>query len=197
MWPQGPDRPLLTFSRGHVYADLGAYICTWRDCGLKMFHRYETWFTHDLGEHRLPLLLKASDRLEHAKSELGQLMDDLRENPDGEVMESLIQRFCEAFQIPHEISASACLFCDEWVDPLSEERPQTDKKDIRVDPDSYQRHVAGHMEEVALFALSDSHGSKGRDNGAISVEDREGSDSFERSESEGLQATSDLSDIEL
>ncbi|KAI1122742.1 hypothetical protein F5Y10DRAFT_270798 [Nemania abortiva] len=146
--------------RKHAYRDLKAYVCTLgKDkCDLEMFGDSRAWFDHELRCHRKqwvcilcskgPFRTPTDFKL-HTKNNHAHLLLD-----GGE-----LEHFMDAGQRPVDtIAADECPFCDDWEVTLKDDTtvsPSTDPSGIvmTVEPVQFRRHVASHMEQLALFAI--------------------------------------------
>ncbi|KAI0528220.1 hypothetical protein F5B22DRAFT_27067 [Xylaria bambusicola] len=147
----------------HVFADLKPYVCCLGEgeCDDLLFHNRSSWFDHELYCHRRQwvCILCEAGPFEtpgifehHIKSTHG----DLPLDTDGlEAVKDASKRGVD------EISAAECPFCDEWHDTLKHNpiRKSYDDPSIQLDNpvlvnlNTFRRHVAHHMEQLALFAL--------------------------------------------
>ncbi|KAF2496628.1 hypothetical protein BU16DRAFT_458300, partial [Lophium mytilinum] len=147
--------------RRHAFTDLKPYMCSFGEgeCDLELFGDRKTWFSHELQHHRRqwscifctkePFFsidqIKSHIQSKHVKLSAKQFLD----------MAEVCQRPLE--QIP----AADCPFCDKWGHQLSTEHSAdfesladtSAKARVLVDSNRFQRHVARHMEQLALFAV--------------------------------------------
>lgn len=129
----------------HIFADLKPYVCCLGkgECDDLLFHDRSSWFDHELQCHRRQWVcimceggpFEAAEIFEdHLKSTHSDLPLDM----DGlEAVKDASQRAVS------EISAADCPFCDD-LEGMSRQY---------VPPHIFRRHVAYHMEQLALFAL--------------------------------------------
>ncbi|KAI8956283.1 hypothetical protein F4801DRAFT_10365 [Xylaria longipes] len=146
--------------RRHAYRDLKAYVCTLGQgkCDSEMFGDSRTWFDHELQCHRKQWVCvicskgpfrTPADFKSHTKNKHANVLVN-----DGQ-LESLMgasQRAVDA------IAADECPFCNEWETILKNNTPVPQSMDssgvvITVEPVQFRRHVASHMEQLALFAI--------------------------------------------
>ncbi|RYP03946.1 hypothetical protein DL764_004780 [Monosporascus ibericus] len=147
----------------HAYQDLKAYVCTLGEgeCDFKLFGDSKAWFNHELQCHRRQwtciVCRKGPFRdQERFHSHVKQAHPDLEVN-QWTVLLHAGQRPLDA------IPAGDCPFCDEWEQSLRAAAKNQGTADnslresaestIVVDPPEFRRHVAFHMEQLALFAI--------------------------------------------
>ncbi|KAH6632931.1 hypothetical protein C7974DRAFT_375086 [Boeremia exigua] len=138
--------------RKHVLADLRPYVCTFKNCDLKLFPHRQSWFDHELSHHRRTwscLLcqqrnFKDPDVL---RQHLGQYhLHDQENDQIDTVVESGTHTVVA-------IAASECPFCDEWQADLGKLNPELLSTAISVTPMQFRNHVGTHMQNLALFAI--------------------------------------------
>ncbi|RYP70251.1 hypothetical protein DL771_005554 [Monosporascus sp. 5C6A] len=157
----------------HAYQDLKAYVCTLGkgECDFELFGDSKAWFDHELQCHRRQwaciVCRKGPFRdQERFHSHVRQIHPDLEMN-QWSVLLHAGQRPLDA------IPAGDCPFCDEWEQSLKAVAKNQDTADssltesaeriIMVDPPEFRRHVAFHMEQLALFAIPRDTGDDGDD----------------------------------
>ncbi|KAI0447114.1 hypothetical protein F4803DRAFT_546648 [Xylaria telfairii] len=154
--------------RRHAYRDLKAYVCTLGEgkCDSEMFGDSRIWFDHELQCHRRQWVCvvcsKGPFRTPAAfKSHMRDMHTDvLVDDRQLEVFMAAGQHAVDA------IAADECPFCDEWGETLKNNTPMPESTGlsevvITVDPVQFRRHVASHMEQLALFAIPRSMGDDG------------------------------------
>ncbi|EJT82025.1 hypothetical protein GGTG_01999 [Gaeumannomyces tritici R3-111a-1] len=130
----------------HAYNDIRPYICTLGgpECEELMFPDRNSWFQHELSEHRSTFVCaicsaNGFDTMAKFKDHVlvhGQLA--------GEQVNDLL---AAGRQVQHEFGASACPFCVEWEDARGH------RGSGRVTGPQLKRHVATHLEQLALFSV--------------------------------------------
>ncbi|KAK5701314.1 hypothetical protein LTR17_022686 [Elasticomyces elasticus] len=162
------------FSRKHVYRDLRAYVCTFEDCTAGLFQERDAWFGHELDHHRRLWIcqtcvsgrsyLTAADFKAHLRNKHAEIAS--QETALTAVMSASSRPVTE---IP---ILSACPLCDDWrvnrPSMQSESQiPAVEQGTIVISPAELKRHLAGHLEELALFAytpgIDDAKGSGSND----------------------------------
>ncbi|KAI0965397.1 hypothetical protein F4678DRAFT_335366 [Xylaria arbuscula] len=146
--------------RRHAYRDLKAYVCSLNEgtCDSELFGDSRTWFDHELQCHRKQwvCMLCSSGPFRTAASFKSHLQS---QHSDVLANEIQIEIFMNASQRAVDvIPAEECPFCDEWAVSLKDDMsvpPSTSYSEllITVQPVQFRRHVASHMEQLALFAL--------------------------------------------
>lgn len=135
-------------------------MCTFDACDLKLYGDSHSWFEHELECHRLEWCCRfcsqpsfASERqLEaHMRTRHASISSSIQ-------LHSLLQASKQAVD---KISAAACLLCD-WETSLRDLNSGIATEDtLVVTLDQFRRHLASHMEQLALFALPRSSSDEG------------------------------------
>ena len=144
---------LLISIRKHIFADLRPYICTFKDCDSKLFSSRSAWFEHEVYEHRQVhqcMFCKQNSfkSRDHLRSHLAREHAKTCPPP---MISSLLTA---TMKMPETFSANSCPFCDD----LSRGIPKTnlntqETQRERISAKKFRKHVATHMEQLALFAL--------------------------------------------
>ena len=142
-----PIYPMLTATelvlfREHVLHDLRPYVCTFPHCDLALFSNKESWFKHELEDHRLEWCCQFCS---HAPWETPEkyethLRNDHANSLKGIDLSVILQ---SSKQSVSTVSTSSCPFCD----------PEVKDESLPLDTFSFKIHVAKHMEQLALFAI--------------------------------------------
>ena len=128
--------------REHVLHDLRPYVCTFPHCDLALFPNKDSWFKHELDDHRLewccqfcsrPPMETPEEYKLHLRNHHVNLLKDI----------NLSVIFESSKQSISAISPSSCPFCD----------PQVKDENLPLDTFGFKIHVAKHMEQLALFAI--------------------------------------------
>ncbi|KAK8024505.1 hypothetical protein PG993_012571, partial [Apiospora rasikravindrae] len=114
----------------HAYQDLRAYICTigGRDCVSEMFGDRKSWDKSATMAH-----IKVSHGL-RLSDQLATLADSGR-------------------TVPNHFQASDCPFCDWPLERRIRKSASSDVRDEKVSRAELKRHIAMHLEQLALFVL--------------------------------------------
>ncbi|KAJ4350324.1 uncharacterized protein N0V89_008945 [Didymosphaeria variabile] len=142
--------------RKHVFSDLRAYVCTFPDCDAPYFGDINEWFQHEMMVHRVSyqcflcpstVFYQEEKYLSHVKRKHAKMLFDGEEQPGRDLARKPLA------QIP----VDDCPCCSDWADRLKEQAIQTGgslPNDIlAVVPTVFKRHLAGHLEQLALFAI--------------------------------------------
>lgn len=144
--------------RRHVFSDLRSYVCTFQDCDAPYFGDINEWFHHEMQNHRVSYLCRlckgktfhSSDRyLAHVKRHHPQLLENGDERPLLEISRKPVD------QIP----AHDCPCCSEWEDRLKHRATthglsmESPDSILTVFPTDFKRHLASHLEQLALFSI--------------------------------------------
>ncbi|KAF2743783.1 hypothetical protein M011DRAFT_212531 [Sporormia fimetaria CBS 119925] len=144
--------------RRHVFSDLRAYVCTFADCDGPYFSDVNEWFRHEMTMHRVhyQCVLCKSKRFSAKHRYIAHIETAHSEIARGANQEQLLG----IARIPVEqIPAQECPCCAEWPGRLRErlisEGNSADAVDevITVTPTDFKRHLASHLEQLALFTL--------------------------------------------
>lgn len=162
--------------RRHAHRDLKSYVCTLgeEECDSAMFGDNRTWFDHELQNHRKQWVCVVcskgpfrtpADFKSHMKNMHPDVLVDHRQL---EVFMVAGQRAVDA------IAADECPFCDEWGETLKNNTPVPESTGspevvITVELAQFRRHVASHMEQLALFAIPRSMGDNELEEGSNKV----------------------------
>lgn len=162
-----------------------------------MFSDRDTWFDHELKQHRSLYACKLCGVQYKAVEFLEQHFSDEHGPHSEEEVRSLIEH---GKLVPSQLKAQDCPFCDEWASILSRRRhradgrapPSIEQGDILVSLTHFKRHVATHQEQLAIFAMprmvddedERSHGTADPNSEALSK-----SGSYSSSDDEGFGLT--------
>ncbi|KAF8243859.1 hypothetical protein K440DRAFT_636735 [Wilcoxina mikolae CBS 423.85] len=127
----------------HVFRDLRPYVCTFKGCQKSdhLFDNRHDWFQHELDLHRKEWFCNACDAPDdHQKTYISrQLFQNHLENVHStQFMPAQIQTVIDRCERPIALEQT-CLLCGE--------------KHI---PSRLQRHLGGHMQQIALFVARPS-----------------------------------------
>ncbi|KAL9598499.1 MAG: hypothetical protein Q9219_004472 [cf. Caloplaca sp. 3 TL-2023] len=141
----------------HVFLDLEPYICTFGDCLRvgKTFGSREGWFKHELDYHRLRkiwLCQSCNHQFDELEDIEFHLSEKHKESDDPEQL-SLMLSLCERYS-DEGVPSQACPFCASTSETIK----------------ALEKHVANHMEQLALTAILNVYGS-GKDVDASTYKD--------------------------
>lgn len=155
--------------RKHVFADLRTYVCTLPDCDAPPFADINAWFNHEMQNHRVryQCMLCSSRHFDEESryiSHIRKSHPELLVSVDERVLLDIARRPME--QIP----AQDCPCCSDWEDRLKGRltsegtQPSTLQglnEVVTVTLTDFKRHVAAHLEQLALFAVPISSATEG------------------------------------
>lgn len=132
----------LVLFREHVLHDLRPYVCTFPHCDLALFSNKDSWFKHELDDHRLEWCCQFCSHApwETPENYEAHLRNDHANSLKGINLSVILQ---SSKQSVSTISTSSCPFCD----------PQVKNESLPLDTFSFKIHAAKHMEQLALFAI--------------------------------------------
>jgi len=129
-------------------------MCTDPNCDSPLFEDRNTWFQHELEQHRrqwecqycTAATFNSSARMEsHIHEKHPQLPPDM------------LPPFIKACSRPLEaIEASACPLCHVWEEKLQQRAGHSDQDRngaIGTTLHEFRRHLGQHLEQLALFAI--------------------------------------------
>ena len=136
----------------HVFGDIQPYVCTFEDCGLLMFEDRRTWADHEMENHRRDLVCQICGT-ERIHSALG-LSAHIRQTHRIDLNERQLDILLLTCSRPKELfSAQSCMLCD-WEPKLrATGSAASDHEETFVNPQRFAKHLASHLEQIALFSL--------------------------------------------
>lgn len=139
--------------RRHVYADLRPYVCTFADCSKPYFGDLNEWFNHEMQSHRVSYACQLCQGKLYSSDK--QYLDHVRRRHPALLVGGGEQALLDIAKQPvQQISAEDCPCCIDWTDRLRLRLPDIDASEpIHVTPAVFKRHLASHLEQLALFAL--------------------------------------------
>ncbi|KAF2790436.1 hypothetical protein K505DRAFT_364741 [Melanomma pulvis-pyrius CBS 109.77] len=144
--------------RRHVFSDLHSYVCTFPNCEAPCFGDINEWFRHEMQSHRVSYIcqlclgrtFQLKERyLAHVRRQHPKILENGEEQPVLDIARKPL----------NEIPALQCPCCSEWVDRLKERAIFTSvssdisERILSVNPTVFKRHLASHLEQLALFAI--------------------------------------------
>lgn len=162
--------------RRHVFSDLRAYVCTFHNCDAPYFGDINEWFSHEMQSHRVSYTCRLCQSkafqlreryLAHVRKQHPNILEDGEE-----------QLVLDIARTPLDhILAQECPCCSEWVDRLKERAAAasipSDASDhiLSVVPTAFKRHLASHLEQLALFAIPIGSAAEGDVNSNAAIEE--------------------------
>ena len=170
-WQSVQQRRTLIFARKHLFSDLRPYVCTFKECDVKLFADRHTWFDHELACHRLEWCCRFCSYPAFATQEkLAAHMRARHAQLSSPAQLPVLLHACR--QAVDRVPAANCLLCD-WESVLRQNNTVVSPHEtFVVTLDQFRRHVGSHMEQLALFALPRSyqdHGAEGGSNEAAAA----------------------------
>jgi hypothetical protein len=145
---------LTECDRKHAYSDLKPYVCCGGkgECDLELFSSRNTWFTHELESHRYQWICFLCQQ--EPLTSLARFQSHVQ-NKHVEIPVSQIPEVAQICKRPLQyISAIDCPFCDDFEAKLRERGGAAVGTEVIVVPAViFRRHVAAHLEQLALFSL--------------------------------------------
>lgn len=144
-------RDLTRVLRKHVLADLRPYICTFERCGMLMFEDKTAWFDHEMTEHRREWVCSFCEGVGFLQPQhLERHMAAAHQEFTSAERQILLDGSARPLS---EIPATHCRLCpwEEALQPLNE--TSAAHSVISVTPQEFKKHLAWHLEQLALFAL--------------------------------------------
>ena len=130
----------------HVYLDLEPYMCTYDDCvrADRTFGTREEWFQHELNYHRLSQswYCQSCNHNFEEKEEIELHLSEKHMKSEDSSQLRLMISLCERFS-EKGIQKQPCPFCGF----------------TGATPRTFEKHVADHMEQLALTSIQTVYGS--------------------------------------
>lgn len=146
----------------HAYTDLKAYVCTLGkdECDAELFIDSKSWFEHEMTHHRCEWMCIICQQGPFTTP--NRLMGHMETRHVGLDVSQISTRATAGQRSMNEIPAKDCPFCDEWeysLEPTAHKDSELDspkhnpERIIVVDRHKFRRHVAFHLQQLALFSL--------------------------------------------
>jgi len=139
--------------RKHVLSDLKPYLCTYEKCELKLFPDHNTWFSHELKDHRREWSCYFCSHTPFSSAT--DYQNHLQHRHSQSFTEDQFSSLLEMSQRPIvKVSPAECPFCDDWEKRLRAVNTHIPSSEtLVVTPNQFKHHVGAHMEQLALFAI--------------------------------------------
>jgi hypothetical protein len=145
---------LIGCDRKHAYSDLKPYVCCdgKGECDLELFSSRNAWFTHELENHRHHWICV------FCQQEPLNSLARFQSHVQNKHIEIPVRQIPEVAQLCKRqlqfIPAIDCPFCDDFEDRLRQRTGVTVDTEVIVVPTViFRKHVAAHLEQLALFSL--------------------------------------------
>lgn len=132
-----------------------------------MFDKRRDWTQHEMEDHRAHLTCPVCSCRYTGRRTLEKHLHNVHRNKDPEY--DLSDLPSSELQSRAVLTASMCLFCDNWADELTRalgDLPHTASRFAAGSPivtdKQLSTHVGRHMEQLSLFALPRNHVDDGR-----------------------------------
>ncbi|KAF2007646.1 hypothetical protein P154DRAFT_419374, partial [Amniculicola lignicola CBS 123094] len=158
----------------HVFSDIKVYVCTFSGCDSPLFGDINQWFRHELENHRVEYACRLCKGKSYQLQER-YIAHTRRQHP--EVYQSGGENaVLEMGRKPlDQIPVQDCPCCTDWADRLTMRAesqvwsPQKLGNITTVFPTYFKRHLASHLEQLALFAIpvGSASGDEVKSNAAV------------------------------
>lgn len=139
----------------HGYSDLRPYVCTFKECDVKLFSNRRDWFNHELQHHRAKWDCQYCGKA--GFDSLDKFEKHLRLFHARDVTDDQLSALCEASKRSIDrIAASDCPFCEDWERELRQLNTDIHMNEtVVVTPSQFKHHVGSHMQVqfTMLFLL--------------------------------------------
>lgn len=117
-----------------------------------MFEDKRSWEQHELQKHRLAWYCQICSGRHFATPV--SLHSHLRDIHNMSIDDGQADTMLDAFSRPKEqVAAADCLICD-WTPELKRQNQELESVEtVTVSTTQFMKHLAGHLEQFALFAL--------------------------------------------
>ncbi|OAT14499.1 hypothetical protein BDBG_18058 [Blastomyces gilchristii SLH14081] len=161
--------------RRHVFADLRPYVCTFPKCDAPYYGDINQWFQHEMQNHRVSYTCRiCNSKTFYLKkrylAHIQQHHPDFLEDGDEQVVLEISRKPLD--QIP----AQDCPCCSSWIDRLKEHTEglglptSTPDNVLTVILMVFKRHLASHLEQLALFAIPIGSSAEGEVDSNVAIE---------------------------
>ncbi|KAF1993823.1 hypothetical protein P154DRAFT_49837 [Amniculicola lignicola CBS 123094] len=142
----------------HVFSDIRAYICTFPECGAPYFGDINEWFKHEMQNHRVEYVCRLCKGKTYFLRE--RYMNHMRREHTDITQSGGEEAVLDMGRRPlNQIPAQDCPCCTEYLDRVKDRAaaqglsPQITGNIVTVVPSDFKRHLASHLEQLALFAI--------------------------------------------
>ncbi|PIA93693.1 hypothetical protein CB0940_05156 [Cercospora beticola] len=139
--------------RTHVMRDIRAWTCTFEDCSSGLFEDRDSWFQHELEQHRRQWICHECPNTVFTS---GQAIEAHVQAVHPTLPAEVIPTIIDSSSRPAtEVEASACPLCDEWQEGLIAKATELalSTTHVVVSLHDFRRHLGHHLEQLALFAI--------------------------------------------
>ncbi|EPE25518.1 hypothetical protein GLAREA_01430 [Glarea lozoyensis ATCC 20868] len=155
---QTQTRKSQKYWKKHVWSDIRPYVCTFDDCEAGLFPDHDSWFSHELKEHRRNWKCTFCSLQSLTFESATQYEEHLRCEHESRLGEDAAAHLPTILDMSQQSLSTKippeCPLCNDWEQALRESNPQLlPGEQFCVTPEQYVKHVGAHMEQLALFAI--------------------------------------------
>ncbi|KAI0419138.1 hypothetical protein F5X98DRAFT_82050 [Xylaria grammica] len=156
--------------RQHVFSDLRSYVCTFPNCDAPYFGDINEWFRHEMELHRVKYTCRLCQHKPYQDRE--HYLSHIRKKHPEIFIAGEEQPLLDIGRTPVEqIPAQDCPCCTDWSDRLKKRTPIPPNDILGVIPTIFKRHLASHLEQLALFAVSVDSTAEGDADSNMAIEE--------------------------
>lgn len=168
-----------------MFRDLKPYVCTFKECDLRMFRSRHEWFAHELQVHRREW---ACEYCHHEPFSTAELFSTHLVSTHPAVLRDLQLKaiVLQSEEPIDKVPVTACKLCDQWETEVrgKNQDPEMSSLDEKRREQygtltKFRKHLGRHMEQLALFALPIEKGKEDEDLSSDGAEEEELSDHVE------------------
>lgn len=169
--------------KSHAYSDIRPYVCTLGgpDCEDLMFADRNSWASHELSQHRSHFTCAICAAADFDSEALFREHIAGHEGCTGERVDDLLTA---GRKVQRSFTAADCPFCDEWEAARIQSCGSAAVTGLQL-----KRHVATHLEQLAIFAIPRAAGDFAKDKSSAGPD---ASLSNQRNNSDVLRETSSI-----
>jgi hypothetical protein len=155
--------------RAHLFQDLAPYVCTFDKCSKpdQIFTKRSDWWSHEFQHHRRDWSCDVSGHDVYDNSK--DFEEHLRQKHPTWFVGPRIPTLLQMFARPNGDKEAMCPLCSDSVqDPDTaqaewddDEEPKVIISRVSVPSSKLMRHIARHLERLALFAIPPSYAIEG------------------------------------
>ncbi|KAK5000515.1 hypothetical protein LTR66_000629 [Elasticomyces elasticus] len=136
----------------HVFSDIKAYMCTFKNCELRTFGISRAWYQHEIETHLVEWQCQYCSRPPF--EQLQDFKDHMLRRHQHQFTQAQLPALTRVSQQPVDsVSAAVCKFCD-WSKRIRDvDKLAPNDQIIHVSLARYQAHVGVHLEQIALAML--------------------------------------------
>lgn len=139
--------------------DIRAWTCTFEDCSSGLFEDRDSWFQHELEQHRRQWIChECPNTVYTSRQAIEAHVQIVHPTLPAEVIPTIIDSSSRPVT---EVEASACPLCDEWQEGLIAKATGLGLSitNVVAPLHDFRRHLGHHLEQLALFAIPTNLGN--------------------------------------